>query len=168
MSVGEVQGSVYERPDSWSLWRGGADSELRHTYSSLWSREFIKIAHTASSVAPEPQPAFLAKQTGSKSDLTTHWCSSQIPNAEKRYTIILIFKIKKWLQCVCIIFFKLLYITELRHHKTVIIFTSEQIVFLLKTVKNQKLVRLVFYFFFDQILLDINNIFGNLILYNFI
>jgi len=50
---------------------GGADSELRRTYSSLWSREFIKIAHAASSVAPEPEPASRAKQTGSESDLDT-------------------------------------------------------------------------------------------------
>lgn len=83
LCVWEAQGFAYERPGSWALWRGGADTEFRHTYSSLWSREFIKIAHAASSAAPEPQPASHAKQTGSESDVSASWCSSAITSAEK-------------------------------------------------------------------------------------
>lgn len=100
--VWEAQAS-YERPGSWALWRGGADTELRHTYSSLWSREFIKIAHTASSVAPEPQPVFLAKQTGSESDLTTRWCRSAGTNAKKTMIKKKYLKIEKLLPAICLL-----------------------------------------------------------------
>lgn len=53
-----------------------SDTPIHHSEAG----SSLKKAHAASSVAPEPQPDFFAKQTGSKSDLTTCCYRSAVTN----------------------------------------------------------------------------------------